>query len=183
MRVASNYSKVVLGSICMRTGLRRLKIVLALAWSLGRTHTSHGLSLAVFAVLAATSAPSVGQELYLSCSLVGSANQTFRYSFAFGEAKATLLWVEGNQELRVVRNTATQLWASHDGKFRKFPHDATDFRLNRVTGAAEVNYLHRPLPAEVANCKKQRSWGCEDAFVLAQFSETGRCTAVERAIK
>jgi hypothetical protein len=122
-------------------------------------------------------------ELYLACSLVGPGAQNFEYSFAFDPAKGALLWVKGSQELKISRNTPSQLWASHAGKFRDFPHDGTDFRLNRVTGAVEINYLHKPLPAEVADCKKQRSWGCSDPIVLTQYSESGRCAIVDRVIK
>ncbi|MEP7297773.1 MAG: hypothetical protein ABI702_16435 [Burkholderiales bacterium] len=141
------------------------------------------LALGIVVSLVAATTQASGRELYLSCSLVGPANQNFEYVFAFDPAKGTLLWVEGSQELKVFRNTEAQLWASHEGKFRDFPHDRSDFRLNRVTGAAEVIYLHKPLPSEVANCKKSRSWGCESYLVLAEFSEIGRCTVVERVIK
>ncbi len=68
-------------------------------------------------------------------------------------------------------------------KFRDFPHDSTGFRLNRINGAVEVNYLRKPSPAEVASCKKQRSWGCEDLFVLTQYAETGNCAVVDRTIR
>ena len=144
---------------------------------------SRTLSFLVFATLVGVGVRANGQEIYLAWSLIGPSNQTFQYSFAFDPVRGTLLWVEGSQEFKVFRNTSSQLWASHEMKFRDFAHDAIDFRLNRVTGVAEVNYLHKPLPAEVASCKNQRSWGCEDFLVLSEYSETGSCRVVDRAIK
>lgn len=136
-----------------------------------------------FAVLAGARAPASAQEIYLACAVIGPQKSDYRYSFAFDPGKGTLFWVEGSQEFKVLRNTSTQLWASHEMRFRDFPHDSTDFRLNRITGAAEVNYLRKPSPIEVAHCKQQRSWGCEDLIVLTQHAETGSCTVVDRIIK
>lgn len=133
-----------------------------------------------FAVLAGACGVARAQEIYLACALVGPQKSDYRYSFTFDPGKGKLFWVEGSQEFEVFRNTSTELWASHGMKFRDFPHDSTDFRLNRVTGAAEVTYLRKPSPAEVASCKKQRSWGCEDFIVLTQHAETGSCTVVDR---
>ena len=114
---------------------------------------------------------------------MGSENRPYQYSFAFNPEKATLFWVEGTQKFKVIRNTSTQLWASHEMKFRDFPHDATDFRLNRVTGAAEMNYLRKPSPADITSCKKERSWGCEAFLVLTEKTENGTCAVVDRLVK
>lgn len=140
-------------------------------------------SVLIFAALASLSSGASSRELYLSCSLVGPNDQNFQYSFAFNPTKETLSWVEGSQEFKVFRNTSTQLWASHKMKFRDFAYDQTDFRLNRVTGVAEINYLHKTSGAEVESCKKQRSWGCDDFLVLTEHSEAGRCTVVDRVVK
>jgi hypothetical protein len=140
-------------------------------------------SALIFSVLTGMSLSVSGREIYLTCSLTGPEQVVHQYSFAFDPEKSTLFWVEGTQEFKVIRNTSTQLWASHEMKFRDFPHDATDFRLNRVTGASEINYLQEPSAAEVAKCKKEKSWGCEDFLVLTEKSEHGDCQIAERAIK
>jgi len=137
----------------------------------------------IFSVLAGLNFSASGQEMYLTCFLTGPENVPHQYSFAFDPEKSTLFWVEGTQKFKVIRNTSTQLWASHEMKFRDFPHDATDFRLNRVTGAAEMNYLRKPSAADVASCKKERNWGCEDFLVLTEKSERGTCQVVDRAVK
>ena len=135
-------------------------------------------------MLAAANAGATAQEIYLTCALMGPQNRDYRYSFAFDPAKGTLFWVEGSQEFKIFRNTATQLWASHKVKYRDFPHDETDFRLNRVSGSAEINYLRNPSPADVASCKRQgSSFSCEDSVVLSQYNEFGSCTVVDRVIR
>lgn len=140
-------------------------------------------SVLIVMVLAGLSFGASGREMYLTCSLTGPENTRYQYSFAFDPEKSTLFWVEGTQKFKVIRNTSTQLWASHEMKFRDFPHDATGFRLNRVTAAAEMNYLLKPSQADVASCKKERDWGCEDFLVLTDKSENGTCKAVGRTVK
>ena len=140
-------------------------------------------SALIFSVLAGMSLSASGREMYLTCSLTDPEQVVRQYSFAFDPEKSTFFWVEGSQEFKVIRNTSMQLWASHEMKFRDFSHDATDFRLNRVTGAAEINYLQKPSATEVAKCRKERSWGCEDFLVLTEKSERGDCQIAERAIK
>lgn len=140
-------------------------------------------SALIFSVLTGMSFTASGRDMYLTCSLTGPEHVVHQYSFAFDPEKSTLFWVDGTQEFKVIRNTSTQLWASHEMKFRDFPHDATDFRLNRVTGAAEVNYLQKPAAVEIAKCKKEGSWGCEDFLVLTEKVEHGDCQIAERAIK
>lgn len=140
-------------------------------------------SALIFSVLAGLTFSVSGREIYLTCSLTGPKNAPYQYSFAFDPEKSTLFWIEGTQKFKVIRNTSTQLWASHEMKLRDFPHGATDFRLNRMTGAAEMNYLRKPSATDVESCKKERNWGCEDFSVLTEKSERGTCQVVDRAVK
>ena len=144
---------------------------------------THLSSILVFAALAGLSLGASGREIYLVCSLVGPGSKPYQYSFAFDPEKATLFWVEGTQKFKIIRNTSTQLWGSHEMKVRDFPHDATDFRLNRVTGTAEMNYLRKPSTADIASCKKERTWGCEDFLVLTEKAENGTCAVVDRLVR
>lgn len=116
-------------------------------------------SALIFSVLAGTSFSASGREIYLSCSLTAPEHVVQQCSFAFDSEKSTFFWVEGHQQFKIIRNTSTQLWASHEMKFGDFSHDATDFRLNLVTGTAKINYLQKPSAAEIATCKKKTRWG------------------------
>ena len=141
------------------------------------------LSIFVFSVVGGSSFSSSSQEIYITCSLTGPQNMQYQYSFAFDSDESTLFWIEGTQHFQVIRNTSTQLWASHEKKFGDFPHDETHFRLNRVTGAAEMQYLLKPSAADIYSCKKTRNSGCEDLLVLTEKSEHGTCRVVDQAIK
>jgi len=122
------------------------------------------------------------EQVFLSCALTDRSNQTHQYSFEFKPNKPYLFWVEGTQELKVIRNTDSQLWGEHSGRFRQFPYDHSSFQLNRVTGSAEITYSRKPTTEEVAKCKKERSWGCDDFVVLTERTETGHCQVRERQI-
>jgi hypothetical protein len=87
-------------------------------------------------------------EIYLSCSLANARGHHFHYSFAFDSQGGTLFWVGGSQELEVFLNTSSQLWVFHASRFRDFPYERTDFRVNRITGAAEITYLRNPTDDE-----------------------------------
>ena len=123
------------------------------------------------------------KEIYLACSLTDKSNTVYDYSFVFNPKKETFFWINGTQNFMVIRNTSSQLWAWQEMKFRNFPHDRTYFRLNRVSGEAEMSYVRKPSAQEIAKCKKEQSFGCESFFVLEERSENGRCRLTERAIE
>lgn len=129
------------------------------------------------------SLPARGREIHLVCLLVGPGSKSYQYSFVFDSEKSSLYWVEGTQAFEVIRNTSTDLWGAHQIKFRDFPHDATNFYLNRVTGAAEMTYSQKRSATAVADCKKVQSWGCEDSLVLTENSEIGTCSVLNRTAK
>jgi hypothetical protein len=85
-------------------------------------------------------------------------------------------------------NESTELWGTLAKTFGDFPPTAneTGFRLNRVTGEASVSNLHKPSDAEAVTCMKgPKALGiyCEDALVLADYNQTGKCAVVDRTIK
>jgi len=142
------------------------------------------LSVAIIsALIAGVNFNAIGREMYLACSMTGPEFTVNQYSFVFDAQKSSLFWIEGTQSFKVIRNTSTQLWASHAMKFQDFQYDATDFRLNRVTGAAEINYLRKPSKAKVVECNKERSWGCDDFLVLTEKSEHGSCKITDRKVE
>lgn len=139
--------------------------------------------ISIFVAFASVSFSVSSKEIYLSCTLMAAKQQSTKYSFAFDQDKDTLLWVEGSNDWKVIRNTSAQLWASHAMKFRDFQYETTDFRLNRITGSAEITYLHAPSAEDVASCKKSKGFGCEDPLVLTEHSEAGNCVVVDRVVK
>jgi hypothetical protein len=140
------------------------------------------LRVLVVVALAGASLSASSRETYLACSLTGPENTRNEYSFALDPEKSTLFWVEGTQKFKVTRNTSTQLWASREMQSRDIPQDSTDFRLNRVTGAAEMNYLVKLASADAASCRKTRGESCNEFLVLPEKSESGTCKVVDRAV-
>ncbi len=120
--------------------------------------------------------------MFISCTLSDSSSTHQTYTFEFKPHNKSLFWVEGTQELEVIRNTDSQLWATHSGHYRPFAYDQTSFQLNRATGSAEIFYSRKPTPGEVASCQKERNWGCDSWPVLTEHTETGLCKKQVRRI-
>ena len=117
----------------------------------------------------------------LQCTL--SANTGIR-SYAlrvelpsvFGSARVQ--WVGVNtHDLRVIRFDDTSIIADISDKLAGWPDkaDAMSFRLNRISGAAEVNYLQSPRET---NPKDPWSFA---QTVLTEFSEIGNCAKTAQA--
>ncbi len=120
--------------------------------------------------------------IYFSCKLSDGTRHVQYYTFQFNQEKQYLFWVEGTQQLKVVRNTKTQLWGEHTGHFRKFSYDSTLFHLNRITGDAELDYAKKPTAVEVSKCEKKRGFGCYDSMILTPHTKIGLCKKVKRRI-
>lgn len=117
---------------------------------------------------------------FMSCSLKDAQGASQNYSFEVDSKKPRLYWVEGSQEMRIVRNTDSQLWAEHGAKSKNFDYNLTGFKLNRVTGEASVSYSKKPSAAEVQACGKE--WWCTYDIVLSEHDEHGTCTRQDRKI-
>ena len=122
------------------------------------------------------------EQTFFSCALKDGLNQVHQYSFEFNPSKSYLFWVDGTQELKVIRNTESQLWGEHSGKYHEFPYDKTSFQLNRITGDAEMFYSRKLTTEEESTCKKTHGIGCGDNLVLAEHSESGHCQTRDRKI-
>jgi len=127
-------------------------------------------------------------EIYLSCNLNRPDGTSSQISFAYESSKGTLYSVDRSANYRVDRNTSTELWASLETTYSDYPPTATAtaFRLNRITGAASVEFLHKPTEAETEVCKKRQGTGalyCGFTEVLTAYAQSGRCAVVDRAIK
>ncbi len=138
----------------------------------------------------APTSPTVANNgaIYLSCNLIGAEGKSSQYSFAYDPGKGKLYSVDRAAAYRVDRNTSTELWANLETTYSDFPPtaSATGFRLNRVTGAASVEYLHKPSDAEVEICKKHPGMFddiCRSYVVLTEHAQSGRCAVVDRAVK
>lgn len=119
---------------------------------------------------------------FISCTLSAPSSARQNYTFEFKPKENSLFWVEGTQELEVIRNTESQLWAQHTGKYRPFAYDQTSFQLNRVTGNAELFYSRKPTPGEISSCQNGHNFGCDSWVVLTEHTETGVCTKQTRRI-
>ena len=140
------------------------------------------LDLAAAATALFCSACAKQESTFLSCALSTASGDRQTYTFEFKQHEDSLFWIDGTQELEVVRNTESQLWADHSGKFRPFAYGQTSFRLNRATGGAELFYSRKPTPQEITACQKGHNFGCESWLVLSEHTETGQCKKSERRI-
>lgn len=138
--------------------------------------------IVAFVAFCGISCSKPSEQTFFSCILRDKSNQAHQYSFEFNATKPYLFWVEGTQELKVVRNTPSQLWGEHPAKYQQFPYDQTSFQLNRVTGDAEVFYSRKPTAEEMESCSKDPGWGCDSYLVLTEHSEAGNCQVRERKI-
>ncbi len=129
-----------------------------------------------------------GGEIYLSCNLIGAEGKGFQYAFSYSPYKGTLYSADRGAEFRAELNSPTEFWGTLAKTAGDLPPAANviGFRLNRTTGEASVSYLHKPSDAEADACvngpKAQRIY-CEDAIVLADYNQAGRCVVVDRTIK
>ena len=120
--------------------------------------------------------------MFISCTLSAPSGDQQPYTFEFKPDMRYLLWVEGTQVLDVTRNTDSQLWATHSGKYRPFAYDHTSFQLNRATGEAELSYSRTPTNDEVTSCKNGHNFGCDAWIVLTEHTEVGLCEKQTRRI-
>jgi hypothetical protein len=119
---------------------------------------------------------------YLHCSLRGPQGAFSYYTLHIEAPKylgsPRIQWVGTNphEDLRVVVFDETTIIADVDTRFSNFPDkaEAMSFRINRITGAVEVNYLRNPTNADADPPPSGFR------FVMTEFSETGKCTKVQR---
>jgi hypothetical protein len=128
------------------------------------------------------------KEIFLACKVITPNNVYKSYTFSFDESKNTLYLVDSSQQMKVLRNNDTQLWASQTEKiYRDFNYDYLTFYLNRITGEAEISYAIQPSEKEITECKnnpeiKNKKWPCESYPVLTEKTEQGSCEIVKRKI-
>lgn len=134
---------------------------------------------------------SIAKDMFLKCNLKPANGDETEYTFHFDPIAKKLHWAEGNIDLKVIQSSKTIIVATHNFRFHTgFEYDETDFRLNRITGAAEIDYDRKPTENETKDCQeklpkpkgKEHTW-CEDYIVLTQHTENGVCALTERAIQ
>ena len=119
--------------------------------------------------------------MFLSCSMVREDEQSFQYSFVFNPEEEYLFWVEGSNEWEIIRNTSAQFWASRDTRIRGLKAREI-FKLNRITGAARINYSREPTPEELENYN-YAFWCTAGYIVLTEYTEVDSCMIVNRVIE
>ena len=119
------------------------------------------------------------RETRIVCDLTGARHEHYGYTFTIDHEKGVLLWIEGDEELKIERRSPTELLASRHGKFGASSANAAFFDLSLFSGTATMTYLHEPTPAEVAQCERQQPSGCRDPVELPQYAESGGCTVTD----
>lgn len=124
----------------------------------------------------------MASDFNLQCSLLIGSGETHHYAFRvetssyFGKAHVTLVGVN-THDLRIVRLDDTVIIADQEEKLGGCPDNAIlqSFRLNRITGTAEVNYLRNVAPTDLPKPP--------EGFlpVMDAFTEKGSCSKTERA--
>jgi len=127
------------------------------------------------------------EEIYFACDMQLPDYSRDTYTFSFNESANELYLVESSQDMKVIRNNKTQLWASQTTKtYRKFNYDYLTFYLNRVTGTAEISYSTQRTEADIKKCKNnpkyKHKWSCDAQPVLTDKTERGVCKIVKRKI-
>jgi hypothetical protein len=147
------------------------------------TALSIGIICGVLALV--TSQPSAALFLSdafdLQCVLSGPSGQSkyvlhLEIPKYFGSPR--IKWVGTNtHDLRVVIFDEMRIIADLDKALSGFPEKAEvmSFRINRISGEVEVNYLRRPTETDPK--PPQPSY----QFVMDEFSEKGTCAKSERA--
>jgi hypothetical protein len=134
--------------------------------------------LAVSLFLASRSVASpLSDSFNLACTFAGPLDHG-RYAFRvtvpkfFGQPQ--VVWVGSNTlDLRIVRFDDTTIIADLDQQLNGWPDkaDAMEFRLNRITGDAEIDYLQKPKATD-----QFPGW-----LVMGEFSARGSCSKSEGA--
>ena len=126
-----------------------------------------------------TPAALLSESFDLQCAAKGPkgvSNYTLHVDVPKFVGSPRIKWVGTNtHDLRVVVFDETMIIADVDGALSGFPDQANamSFRINRITGTVEVNYL--------SDVKTDTTPPPGFKLLLDQFSETGRCTKLERA--
>ena len=152
------------------------------AWGPGINDKLSRVCLGTFCAAVFGIAPTQASENFnLRCDLLSGSGETHHYAFRieipnyFGNSRVT--WVGDNtHDLKVVRLDDTVIIANLEEKVRGWPDKAIKqfFRLNRITGAAEMNYLRNLEPSDPKVPEGVLP-------VMGAFTETGTCSKAERA--
>jgi hypothetical protein len=113
----------------------------------------------------------------LQCTLTGKSGPE-RYAFHleipkyFGRSQITMVG-RNTFDLKVERLDDTKIYATLDQKLSNWPDraDLMSFDFNRLTGVAELDYLHQPTDAEL----KAEKHPFPGLLILDDFSKNGSC--------
>ena len=162
-------------SACGKNGVR--------TFAIGTLRASiFGMSVAAIAATVIGTAASAAERIYLRCSLVGSSGTyTYTLRIDFGAPRITLigsneidLKVERLDDALIIATLNPLPTVKVEWKMSDLPDTAAkiQFRLNRITGDAGVDYLKR---------QQTTSTGVDWAIVMDGLSQKGTCSKSERA--
>jgi hypothetical protein len=144
-----------------------------------------GMLVAAIAITVIGTAASAAESIYLRCILVGSSG-TYNYTLRidFGAPRITLIGTNeidlkvGRLDDALIIATLNSLptvkveWKMSDLPDWPDKADKMQFRLNRITGDAGLDYLKQQQTTPKGN-----DW----AIVMDGFSQKGTCSKSERA--
>ena len=144
-----------------------------------------GGAIIVVALIASASLALSEKDVFeLQCSLsgkYGSGHYAFHLEIPkyFGQAQLVMVG-RNTHDLKVVRFDNTKIYATLDQKLASWPNNADlmSFDFNRITGDAEIDYLHQPTEAEL---KEDKNPFPDALLVLSDFSEMGTCVKAKPA--
>jgi hypothetical protein len=147
-------------------------------------------NLACIALLICARAGAADVQTVIDCDLKDAKGAHYAYSFLYDPGAGKLSWVQGGEELKVERHTATDLVVSREGKFGDSPARIAYFDLllaggGETTSSATMSYFRDPTAAEIATCDKERPAKdyCRASVPMPQYDEAGTCTYQERPAK
>ncbi len=147
-------------------------------------------SLACIALVICSGARAADVQTVIDCALKDSKGAQYEYTFLYDPGAGKLSWLQGGEELKVERHTATDLVVSRHGTFGGSPAQVAYFDLllaggGETTSSATMSYFRDPTETEIAHCEKERAAAdyCRAPVPLPQYDEAGTCTYVERPAK
>jgi len=140
-------------------------------WNLNRRSRVASLAL----VLLMPVATSAAAASLIRCQLTGKDGIAHHVDFRYDSSKHQLFWIQGNKELKLIRDSAQELWASLNARASRRAYDLKDFRYDRGSGRGKFIYFRKLTSGEVKACKDQNKLGCDSLLELSELTQSGKC--------
>jgi len=111
----------------------------------------------------------------IRCQLTGTDGKAHQADFRYDGSKHQLFWIQGNAELKLIRDSVQELWASLNARTIHRPYDLKDFRYDRVSGHGKFIYFRKLTADEVKACIDRNKLGCDSLLELPELTQSGQC--------